>query len=457
MPEILLRRGLILSGSKPVIRDILISGGKIKTIGINLISTRTTEIVDVENKWIFPGGVDPHVHMELPTPAGISSDDFYSGSKAAIAGGTTTLIDFVTPQRGESFVEALRKRKKRAEKCLADYSFHVSPTWWGKESAFQMETLVKEQGINSFKCYMAYQNSIGIKDAELMEVMKTAKKLGALVTLHCEDDGIVQQNIRKYLSQGNVSPKYHALSRPPAAEVLAVKKAIDFAAIAGCRIYIVHVSASGSVDLIRKARNSGLEVYGETCPQYLLLDDSVYDAPFEKSAPYIISPPIRKKDDRQALWEALADGTLQTVGTDHCPFNLKGQKDAGKEDFTKIPSGAGGVEHRLSLLYTFGVLTEKISLEKFRQIASENPASIFGLKTKGFLKPGMDADLVIWDADAESVISAMTHIQHCDTSIYEGLKIKGQPSVVLLNSKIVFRDNTIHEKELKGRFLGEPV
>ncbi|MBM3436634.1 MAG: amidohydrolase family protein, partial [Bacteroidetes bacterium] len=252
MTDILVKSGLLLSGSEPVAQDILISNGKIKTIGSNIAATGTAVIIDSKNNLIFPGGVDPHVHMELPTPAGNSSDNFFSGSKAALVGGTTTFIDFVTPERGESLIIAFTKRKRQAENSLINYSFHVSPTWWGPGTANEMEILVKENGIHSFKCYLAYQKSVGIRDTELLEVMKTAKKLGALVTLHCEDDGIIQQNIQKYLGQGNVRPKYHALSRPPAAEILAVKKAIDLAAITGCKIYIVHVSTAGAIDLIRK-------------------------------------------------------------------------------------------------------------------------------------------------------------------------------------------------------------
>jgi dihydropyrimidinase len=452
--NLLIRGGSVFSDGKFISGDIEIKDGIISRIGGGIIKPDPCEIIEAYGKSIFPGGIDPHVHMELPTPAGNSSDDFYSGSRAAIAGGTTALIDFVTPERGESFIEAFKKRKKQAEKSLIDYTLHVSPTWWGNDSAKEMETLVKDYGVNSFKCYMAYQSTVGIKDVILMEVMKLAKNLGVLVTLHCEDDGIIQQNIHKYLAQGNLSPKYHALSRPPAAETLAIKKAIDFAAVTGCKIYIVHVSTAGAVDLIRKARNSGLEVYGETCPQYLLLDDSIYDQPFEKSAPFVISPTLRKKEDQEALWEGLADGTLLTVGTDHCPFNLKGQKEMGKEDFTKIPNGAGGVEYRLALLYTFGVLTKKISLRRFIEITSENPATIFGLKNKGFINPGMDADLVIWEDDKESMISIKTQNQHCDSNIYEGFKIKGNPSTVIVNGNLVFRQNEFNEKDLNGKFLG---
>jgi dihydropyrimidinase len=440
---LLISGGMIYTSDRSFTGNILIRDGRIEEVAEQFEIPYKCQVIDAEGMMIFPGGIDPHVHLELPTPAGNSGDDFYSGSAAAISGGTTSIIDFVTPARGESLTDAFKKREKAAQKSLIGYSFHVSPTWWGSESAREMEILVKEHGVTSFKCYLAYQKSIGIKDRELLEVMKAAKKIGVLVTLHCEMDDIIQLNIQRYLSQGNVSPKYHALSRPPVAEVLAVKKAIDFAAVTGCKIYIVHVSTAGAVDLIRSARHAGMEVYGETCPQYLLLDESLYGQNFEKSAPYVISPPLRRKEDQEALWEGIADGSIQTVGTDHCPFNLKGQKDLGRDDFTKIPNGAGGIEHRLTLLHTYGVLTKRISFGRFIEVTSKNPASIFGLKTKSSIRPGMDADLVIWDANRESEISVKTHFQNCDSEIYDGLRITGCPSIVISKGRIAFRDHEI--------------
>jgi len=443
MKNLLITNGLIYSSGRIVQVDILIKKGKIDQIAQGIPAAPEMLTVEASGKLIFPGGIDPHVHMELPSPAGKSSDDFFTGSRAAIAGGTTAIIDFVTPVRGESFINAFIKREKLAQKSLIDYALHVSPTWWGKESAGEMEILVKEYGVNSFKCYLAYQDRIGISDAVLTEVMKTVRKLNALVTLHCEDDAIIRKNSAKFISEGNTSPKFHPLSRPPEAEVLAVKKAIDLAAITGCKIYIVHVSTSGAVELIRNTQKSGIEVYVETCPQYLLLDDHVYDQSFERSAPFVMSPPLRKNEDREALWEALADGTIKTVGTDHCPFNLKGQKDRGKNDFTLIPNGAGGVEHRLSLLYTYGVLAKRISMEQFIKVTSEIPAAIFGIKNKGRIKPGYDADLVIWNPDKESVISAKTHHQNCDSNIYEGIKVKGEAETVIVNGETAFKDGIV--------------
>jgi dihydropyrimidinase len=457
MKDILITNGIIHTSEKFFKGDILIKNGRIDQISQQIQASPEFMILDATDKLIFPAGIDPHVHMELPTPAGDSSDDFYSGSVAALAGGTTSIIDFVTPKRGESLINAFKEREKLARKSLIDYALHVSPTWWGKESAGEMEILVKQYEVTSFKCYTAYQNTVGINDRVLQEVMKTASKLKALVTLHCEDDSMIQKNITDFISQGKVSPKFHPLSRPPEAEIRAVQKAIEMAAKTGCKIYIVHVSTAEAIDLIRKAQKTGIEIYAETCPQYLLLDDRVYDRPFEKSAPFVISPPLRKKEDREALWEAIADGTIQTIGTDHCPFNLKGQKDIGIENFSLIPNGAGGVEHRLSLLYTYGVLTKRISVEQFIRITSENPVAIFGIKNKGKIQTGFDADLVIWDPQKESVISAKTHFQNCDSNIYEGMKITGKPEIILSKGKIAFTNRKVNEEELSGYYLKRSV
>ncbi|NOX45616.1 MAG: dihydropyrimidinase [Chlorobi bacterium] len=426
MTRYIIKNGKILIKNKTLKTDILIENGTIKQIEKDIpVLGDKTEIIDAKGRQVFPGGLDPHVHMELPTPAGISSDDFLSGSKAALAGGTTSIIDFVTPKRGQSFIEAYEERDALARESIIDYKFHVSPTWWGNNSAHEMEFLKKEKGVHSFKCYMAYRDSIGIDDETLLKVMKTAKRIKALVTLHAEIDEIIVANRKRYIREGKTSPLYHPLSRPPKAEIKAVEKAIKMAASVNCPIYFVHVSTDGAIKLIQEAQQYGQEVYAETCPQYLLLDDSVYNQDFEKAAPFVLSPPLRKKEDQEALWEAIAQGNIQTIGTDHCPFNLHGQKDLGKDDFTKIANGAGGVEHRMSLLYTYGVLEGRISFQQFIDITSKNAAQIFQFDGKGELKIGMDADLVIWGENKELVISAKTHHQRCDSNIYEGMEVKG--------------------------------
>ena len=400
--DILISNGTIVTATQTTFSDILIQEGKITAIGKALDVPENTWIIDAKGMLVFPGAIDAHVHLDLPTPAGPSSDNFESGSIAALYGGTTSIIDFVTPQRDETLISAFEKRLKEAEKCKIDHSFHMSITSWNKETAKEMEVCVKQFGITSFKTYMAYKGVIGIEENELLEVMKTASKLNALVTVHCEMGDEIIRLQKKFLSEGKTSPVFHALSRPSAVEAESVKHVVALAKKAGCPVYIVHTSTKESLEIIEKAQGEGQKVFSETCPQYLLLDDSVYQLPLPESLKYVISPPIRKKEDQEALWGGLKRESIQVVATDHCPFNLKGQKDKGINDFTKIPNGAGGIEHRLALLYTFGVLENRISINQFVEMNSTNPAKIFGLyPRKGDIAVGSDADIVIWNPETE--------------------------------------------------------
>lgn len=455
MKSTLIKNGKIITPEKELQGDILISESKIAEVK-NMISEfpEYTEIINARDLYVFPGGIDAHVHLDLPTPAGNSSDDFYTGSIAALYGGTTSFIDFVTPSKNESLLAALKKRLIFSKKSLLDYSFHMSITSWKPETAKEMEEIVKEHGITSFKTYLAYKGGIGIEESELFEVMKVAASLNVLVTVHCEmgEDILILQN--KYISEGKTSPKYHALSRPALSEARSVKNVIALAKKAGCPVYIVHTSASDSLLEIEKAQMSGQQVYSETCPQYLMLDDSVYDLPLPESLKYVFSPPVRKKEDQERLWEGLKNGSIQVVATDHCPFNSSGQKDKGINDFTKIPNGAGGIEHRLSLLFSYGVLKRKISLPQFVLLCCSNPAKIFGLNPlKGEITKGADADIVVWNARKEKTISAQTHHQQCDSNIYEGLATKGLPKYVFIKGNMALDNGKINTGKLKGSFL----
>jgi len=437
MSTILIKNGTIVNYNSTQKYDIFVDNSKISKVAKN-ITEYADKIIDATNKFIFPGGIDPHVHMNLPTPAGFSSDNFVSGSKAALMGGTTTIIDFVTPEKEQSLVDAFVERKKEAENSLINVKFHVSPIEWTNSTANEMEILVKKYGIRSFKIYLAYKNSIGIDDKVIIKVLETAKKLGVLVTAHCENDEIINYLQKKLISEGKTTPKYHPLSRPVEAEAEAIHKLIIFAKFIDTPIYIVHVSSRRGIEYIEKAQKKGVKIYAETCPHYLLLDDSVYEQDFDKAAKFVLSPPIRKKIDQEALWSAIKNGVISTIGTDHCPFNLKGQKDLGINDFTKIANGAGSVEHRLKLLYTYGVEQNKISLQKFVEISSKNPAKIFGLKNKGEIKTGFDADLYIFNPNKKSIISTENHFQNCDNNIYEDFETTGNIETVIVNGKILF-------------------
>jgi len=439
MNQLLIINGTIINSGSTSDSDIAVSEGVIKEIGhLNPADFPGYQIIDAKEKYIFPGGIDPHVHLELPTPAGPSCDNFLSGSKAAVAGGTTFLIDFVTPSRGQSLMKALAFRLKESNKCLVDYTLHMGITWYDETIPEQMEWCVNEVGIKSFKAYLAYKGSIGIEYHELGQVMRKAASLNATVLIHCEEGDLIIEKQKKFLSEGKTGPLYHALSRPAEVESESVRKVIDLCRKTGCKTYIVHTSTAKSIEYIRNAKKEGLPLFCETCPQYLILDESVYSKPLPDSLKYVISPPIRSKKDQEVLWEALADGTVDVISTDHCPFNTKGQKDVGINDFTKIPNGAGGIENRLALLYSYGVLTKKISFQQFVGLTSANAARIFDLyPQKGTIEVGSDADFVIWDPEVKSVVSVKTQVQLCDSNIYEGLIIQGKAEHVVRNGEIL--------------------
>ncbi len=450
--KLLLKNGNIFTAENSFTADILCEEGKIKKIDTNIPVNNTIEqVIDVKGDYIFPGGIDPHVHLHLTTPAGYSADDFSTGSKAALFGGTTTIIDFVTPLKRQSLVEALVLRKKEASGSIIDYSFHVSPVEWRKTLKKEIGECFKE-GITSFKMYMAYKNSIGLEDKDIYKVMKIVGKYGGITTLHCELGDEIEQLRNVFVKEKKLSPEYHCLSRPAKMEAKAVKNAIKLAKKAHCPLYIVHVSSKKSLKYIKKAQDKGQKVFAETCPQYLLFDESKYKGNFYKVAPFIMSPPLRKPKDNIALWKALEQNVIQTTGTDHCPFTLN-QKAKGLNDFRLIPNGAGGIEHRMSLLYTFGVLKGKISLKQFVKITSTNAAKIFGLyPQKGEIAVGSDADLVIWNPDAINTISIKNHHQNCDNNIYEGIKTIGAPRFVISKGEIAV-DNGKLIKRNNGDFL----
>lgn len=451
--QLLIKNATIVNATDTKVADILINGRHIDRIAKNLEIPADTLVkeVDASNMLAFPGGIDPHVHMSLPTNAGYSSDNFYTGSRAALMGGTTTIIDFVTPQKGMSLQEAITNRLDEARDCLTDFSFHVSPVEWRDSIPDEIQSCIQD-GIPSFKLYMAYKDAIGVDDATLEGVMRSVAANNGLVTLHCETGDEVDALRDAFASDGGLSPAFHPLSRPAETESSAVKKAISLAGKTGCPIYIVHTSAASSISHIRKARQNGQTVMAEVCPQHLLLDEIVYNQAFDKSAPYVLSPPLRSSTNRAALWEALAEGVLQTVATDHCPFFMQ-QKQAGRDDFRKIPNGAGGVEHRLALLYTHGVKSGHISDQQFVDLVATGPAKIFGLyPQKGVIQEGSDADIVLWDPTAKRKITAATHHQNSDINMYEGMETIGHPQMVITKGAIVMADDVMKATP-KGEFL----
>jgi dihydropyrimidinase len=448
---IIIQGGTIITSEKTFQSDILIEEERITKITEKITPNQGDTVLDAVGKFILPGAIDPHVHMHLPVFAGYSADDFYTGSKAAIFGGTTTIIDFVTPQKGEKLIDALQKRKAEAQNSLCDYSFHVSPVEWRDSLPTEIEEIIR-QGCSSFKVYMAYKQSIGLEDEDLFKIMQTVAKNRALLTVHAELGDEIEELRNKFVSEGKTAPKYHPLSRPDDTEAQAVKKIIKFAEETSCSLYIVHVSARKSLEYIAKAQQKGLKVYAETCPHYLLLDDSKYIGNFEQTAPFVLSPPLRKKTDNEALWQAVNEGIIQTSGTDHCPFTME-MKSKGINDFRYIPNGAGSVEHRLELLYTYGVSENKISINKFVDLISTQAAKIFGLyPRKGEISVGADADIIIFNPEKERIISTKTHQQNCDNDIYEGFNTKGNIETVIKSGEIIIEKAQMI-KEIKGIFL----
>jgi dihydropyrimidinase len=454
MSERLLRGGTVVTADSMKVADVLIRDGRIAAIESSLETNG--DVIDVTGHWVMPGGIDTHTHLAHPIGRlGVTTaDDFYTGTVAGAFGGVTTLLDFGLQDQGGSLASARDGRLEViAPDAIIDYGFHLIVTDVNESALQEMPRLI-ESGFPSFKIYMTYGDK-KIADDDLIRLLEVTAKHGGLIYAHCENDCAVTHLIERHLAAGQTGPSYHATSRPPAVEAEATNRAIMLAELAGAPICIAHVTSSGAARHVADARVRGVPVTAETCPQYLVLDESVYDASGGcEVAKFVCSPPMRASSHVEALWDALAAGSIQQVSSDHAPFRFEGQKTGGCEDFTKIPNGLPGIETRLPLLFTEGVAAGRLSPERFVELTSTGPAQIFGLQTKGRLEPGADADLIVVDPDREVEVTAESLHSAVDYSPYEGMKLKGFPSWTLSRGEVIVEDGSLRAERGRGRLVG---
>ncbi|EKV29246.1 Dihydropyrimidinase [Caenispirillum salinarum AK4] len=455
---LLIKGGTVVTAETTTRADVLCEDGKIVAVGENLDAPAGAEIVDADGAYVMPGGIDPHTHMQLPFMGTVASEDFYTGTAAGLAGGTTMIIDFVIPAPQQRLMDAWKQWREWSEKACADYAFHVAITWWDETVHADMETLVKEHGVNSFKHFMAYKNAIMADDEILANSFSRSLELGAIPTVHAENGELVFRLQQKMKDLGIMGPEAHPMSRPPQVEGEAAQRAIRIAEVLGTPLYIVHNSCKEALEAITRARADGQRVYGEVLAGHLLIDDSVYRHPdFDHAAAHVMSPPFRSKEHQEALWKGLQSGNLQTTATDHCCFCSE-QKAMGKDDFSKIPNGTAGIEDRMAALWTHGVGAGRLTMNEFVAVTSTNTAKIFNIHPrKGTIAPGADADIVVWDPAATKTISAKTHHQNIDFNIFEGMEVTGLPVVTVSQGKVVWKDGQLNVERGAGRYIERPA
>ncbi len=451
--SVLIKNGHIFTAVDNYVADILVDDGKIRTIGIDL-SADDAKTIDAAGKYVIPGGIDPHTHLDFPFGGTVSSDDFSTGTIAAAVGGTTSIVDFVVQQRGQSLTEALEIwHQKAGGQAAIDYGFHMIIQDLPDSRLPEMDEMVR-QGVTSFKMFMAYRGAVMVDDDTIFKAMVRAADNGAMICLHAEHGHMIDVLVQEALARGDTAPRFHASTRPPITEAEATHRAIRMAEVAGAPIYFVHMSCTEALEEVQAARSRRNYVYAETCPHYLTLDNSMYDQEGFEGAKYVLTPPLRDKWHQEELWKGLRRNDLQVVSTDHCAFRFSDQKTLGVNDFSKIPNGGPGIENRLSLIYTNGVVPGLMDMNRLVEVFSTTPAKLFGLfPRKGTIAVGSDADIVIFDPDAETVISAQTHHMNIDYNLYEGMTVKGVPEAVIANGRVLVEDGKYTGISAGGRFL----
>ena len=450
--SILIQNGILVLPTGPIQADLRVAGGRIAELGPGL-APGASRVIDAQERLVFPGFIDTHTHFEMNKGfPNETADDWYTGTRAALAGGTTTVLDFAEPERGATLASALETWHGRADgAACCNYGFHMTVKDWSPSIRSELREMTAA-GVTSYKVYLAYDN-LRLSDAAAYEVVKAVGAEGGVVGCHCENGDLVTEGIRAQQAAGNLSPAAHPLSRPPAVEAEAVGRWLTIAELAGCPVNIVHLSTLRGLEAVRAARTRGQRLYVETCPQYLLLDERSYRLPGFESAKFVLSPPLRAQENCAALWDALEAGEIDTIGTDHCSFRFHGAKELGREDFSKIPNGIPGVEHRPSLMYTYGVAAGRITAVDMARLLAENPARLFGMyPQKGVLAVGSDADLVIFDPNDTGRITAETQYQNVDYTPYEGMELRGRVDTVLLGGEVAGEGGRVL-LERRGRYV----
>lgn len=450
MTSKIIKNGTVVTADLTYVADVRIEGGKITEIGPSLTGG---EVLDASGCYVMPGGIDPHTHLEMPFMGTYSSDDFESGTRAALSGGTTMVVDFCLPSPNQSLLEALQMWDNKTSKASCDYSFHMAITWWGEQVFNEMADVV-DRGITSFKHFMAYKGALMVDDDEMFSSFQRCADLGALPLVHAENGDVVAQMTAKLLAEGNNGPEAHAYSRPPEVEGEATNRAIMIADMAGVPVYIVHTSCEQAHEAIRRARAKGMRVYGEPLIQHLVLDETEYfNKDWDYAARRVMSPPFRSKQHQDSLWAGLQSGSLQVVATDHCAFTTA-QKRNGIGNFAKIPNGTGGLEDRMPVLWTKGVKTGRLTMNEFVAVTSTNIAKILNLyPKKGAILVGADADLVVWDPKRKKTITAAKQQSAIDYNVFEGIEVEGLPRFTLTRGQVAVTEDTISTEQGHGQFV----
>lgn len=450
--SILIKNGRVITASEDYTADIFIEDEKITAIGKNL-NVNADEVINAKGKLVFPGGIDPHVHLDMPFMGTFSSDNYETGTLAALHGGTTMVIDFILQTQGKSLQSALDEWRNRSDgNCYGDYSFHMAVTDFNDNTKKEIKNFIDKEGITSFKTFMAYKGALMIDDRQMIGLMNEVRDRGGIVTVHATNGDMIDFLIAKHREEKKLSPLYHYMSQPEVTESEAAGRFVDMAYHTDVPAYIVHLTCEGALNQVREATERNQKVFVETCIQYLLLDASLYKKNFE-GAKWVMSPPLREKKDQETLWAGINQGLVQVIGTDHCPFEWN-KKLMGKNDFSKIPNGHPAIEHRMELLYSEGVEKGKISLNKYVEVTSTNAAKIFGMfPQKGNIGIGADADIVIFDPQKKHTLSHKSHHMNVDYSCYEGWKVKGKTETVILRGKVAIDNSKVRIKKGYGKFI----